>query len=88
MANSPVSVAVDSRSTQPLPPDRLFRHSIQPVTLVPRMAPMMTPMACRTFIMPELTKPTTITEVAEEDWMTAVTAVPSSTPFSGVPDSL
>ena len=38
--------------------------------------------------MPELTKPTTITEVAEEDWMTAVTAVPSSTPFSGVPDSL
>ena len=67
MASSPVSVAVDSRSTQPLPPDRLFRHRIQPVTLVPRMAPMMTPMACRTFIMPELTKPTTITEVAEED---------------------
>ena len=27
---------------------------------------------------------TTITEVAEEDWMTAVTPVPSSTPFSGV----
>ena len=30
----------------------------------------------------------TITEVAEEDWITAVTPVPSSTPFSGVPDSL
>ena len=29
--------------------------------------------------MPELTKPTTITVVAEEDWITAVTMVPSST---------
>lgn len=52
--------------------------------LVPRMAPMMTLMACRTFIIPELTKPTTMTEVAEEDWITAVTPVPSRTPFSGV----
>ena len=45
---------------------------------------MMTLMACRTFIIPELTKPTTMTEVAEEDWITAVTPVPSRTPFSGV----
>ena len=45
MANRPVSVAVDNRSTQPLPPERLFRHRIQPVTLVPKIAPMMTPMA-------------------------------------------
>ena len=52
--------------------------------LVPRIAPMMTLMACRTFIIPELTKPTTMTEVAEEDWITAVTPVPSRTPFSGV----
>ena len=37
--------------------------------------------------MPEFTKPTTITEVAEEDWMTAVTPVPSSSPRMGVPDS-
>ena len=29
--------------------------------------------------MPEFTKPTTITVVAEEDWMTAVTSRPSST---------
>jgi len=34
--------------------------------------------------MPELTKPTTITEVAEEDWITAVTPVPSRTPLMGV----
>jgi len=34
--------------------------------------------------MPELTKPTTKTEVAEEDCITAVTPVPSSTPLRGV----
>ena len=36
--------------------------------------------------MPELTKPTTMTLVAEEDWMTAVMPVPSRTPLSGVLD--
>ena len=59
---------------------------IQPVMLVPIMAPITTPMACRTFIMPEFTKPTTITEVADDDWITAVTPVPSRIPFSGVLD--
>ena len=66
-ATRPVRVAVLSRVTQPLPPLRLLRQRIHPVTLVPRMAPMTMPMAWFTFIMPELTKPTTITEVAEED---------------------
>ena len=37
--------------------------------------------------MPELTKPTTITEVAEDDWMIAVTAVPSRMPLIGVLDN-
>lgn len=49
---------------------------------------MTMPMACLTCIMPELTKPTTITEVAEEDWMMAVTPVPRSTPLRGLPESL
>ena len=83
-ATTPVMTSVLNSCTTPLPPSRDDRHKIQPVTLVPKIAPMMTPMAWRTFIMPELTKPTPITEVAEEDWMTAVTPVPSSTPFSGV----
>ena len=61
------------------------RQMIQPVMDVPRIAPRMMPIACRTFIMPALTKPTTITEVADDDWMTAVTPVPSKTPLSGVP---
>ena len=34
--------------------------------------------------MPELTKPTTITDVAEDDCITAVTPVPSNMPFKGV----
>ena len=34
--------------------------------------------------MPELTKPTTITDVADEDWITAVTPVPSRIPLIGV----
>ena len=37
------------------------------VTEVPRLAPMITPVACLRVISPELTKPTTITVVAEDD---------------------
>ena len=46
--------------------------------------PMMIPIACFSFIIPEFTKPITITVVADEDWITLVTPVPSATPFSGV----
>ena len=52
---------------------------IQLVIVVPMFAPMITPTAWESFMMPELTKPTTMTVVAEEDWITAVTAAPSST---------
>lgn len=44
------------------------------------MAPIMIHTACRRVIMPEFTNPTTITVVAEEDWMTAVMPAPTSTP--------
>ena len=57
---------------------------IQPVMEVPRIAPSTIPIACLTFIIPEFTKPTTITEVAEEDWITAVTPVPSRIPLNGL----
>ena len=63
------------------------RQRIQPVTDVPMFAPSTMPIACESFIMPEFTKPTTIADVAEDDWITAVTAVPSSTPLSGVLES-
>ena len=76
---------VENSATQPLP-SSIERQIIQPVTLVPRSAPRITAIACLSFIIPELTKPTTITDVAEDDCMTAVTPVPSNTPRSGVPD--
>ena len=36
--------------------------------------------AWRRVIIPEFTKPTTMTVVAEDDWITAVTAAPTPTP--------
>ena len=69
-----------SRLTNTLPllmPAMLSSHA---VTVVPTLAPMMTLMACRSVISPELTKPTTITVVAEELWMTAVMARPVRKP--------
>ena len=60
-------------------PSMPVRDSSQEVTVVPMLAPMMMPTAWVRFIMPEFTKPTTMTVVAEEDWITAVTSSPSST---------
>ena len=54
----------------------------QPVTVVPILAPMMTPIAWDRFMIPALTKPTTMTVVADELWMTAVITAPRSTPIS------
>ena len=51
-----------------------------PVMVVPILAPMMIQTACFSVIMPELTKPTTMTVVAEEDWMTAVMPAPTRMP--------
>ena len=45
-------------------PVRLKSHD---VIVVPTFAPIMMPIACESFIIPEFTKPTTITVVAEED---------------------
>ena len=63
---------------------RNFAHSVldtsQPVMVVPILAPIITPMACSKFMMPALTKPTTMTVVADELWMTAVMPAPSRTP--------
>ena len=56
------------------------RAMSRPVTVVPMLAPMMIQTAWPRVIIPAFTKPTTITVVAEEDWMTAVMAAPTSTP--------
>ena len=49
---------------------------IHDVTVVPILAPMMTPMACANVRSPAFTKLTTIIVVAVEDWMAAVTPTP------------
>ena len=56
-----------SSRTKKLEPSMPPRLRIQAVTVVPMFAPMMTLMACFRVISPELTKPTTMTVVAEED---------------------
>ena len=43
------------------------RLSIHDVTVVPIFAPMMMPTACLSFMIPELTSPTTMTVVADDD---------------------
>ena len=80
-ASTGVKVLGFKSCTSRLSPSRLARLRIHDVAVVPMLAPMMTPTACDSRMMPEFTNPTTITVVAEEDWMTAVTSAPSSTPF-------
>ena len=69
-----------SRRTNKLLLSRPLRLNIQAVTVVPMLAPMITLMAWVSVISPELTKPTTMTVVAEDDWMMAVTPRPVSRP--------
>ena len=68
-----------------LSPSMPVRLSSQLVTVVPTLLPMMMPMAWCSCMMPLLTKPkpTTMTVVALELWMTAVTARPSRKPLKG-----
>lgn len=54
------------------------------VIVVPILAPIITPIACDSLIIPEFTKPTTITVVADDDWITAVTKAPSMMALKGL----
>ena len=53
------------------------RRMICPVTVVPTFAPMMIPRDWRRDRIPAPTRPEVITMVAVEDWISAVTAIPS-----------
>ena len=44
----------------------------------------MIPTTWDSFMIPEFTKPTTITVVAEDDWITAVTPIPRRTALMGL----
>ena len=54
-------------------PDRLKIHEVK---VVPMLAPKMIWRVCAKSMMPELTRPTIITVVAEEDWMAMVMTAP------------
>lgn len=71
------------RRTKKFPLSIPVRLRSQEVTVVPMLAPMMMPTACVSFMMPEFTKPTTMTVVAEDDWITAVTPAPKRTALIG-----
>ena len=58
-----------------------INEMIHAVTVVPILAPMITPIACRSVISPALTKLTTMTVVALLDWMSAVTPTPVNMPI-------
>lgn len=55
---------------------------IQAVTVVPILAPMMTPIDWPNVSKPAFTKLTTITVVAEDDWIRAVIKTPVSMPVT------
>ena len=57
-----------------------LRLNIQAVTVVPTFAPMMTLIDCFRVMSPELTKPTTMTVVADELCMIAVMPSPVKKP--------
>ena len=54
------------------------------VIVVPIFAPRITPVACARSMMPALIIPMVITVVAEDDWITAVTSIPSRKPRTGL----
>ena len=62
------------------PPEIPLRLRIHAVTVVPTLAPIIRLKDCLRVIRPELTKPTTMTVVAEELWMAAVTTRPVRKP--------
>ena len=72
-----------SNSTNKLSPWIPVRLSSHDVTVVPILAPIIMPTAWLSFMIPELTNPTTITVVADDDWITAVTPAPKSTALIG-----
>ena len=59
-----------------------LKDKIQAVRVVPRSDPKITPTVCSSSMMPEFTKPTSITVIADEDCMAIVIMVPTTIPIS------
>ena len=67
---------------------RAYSPSLNPiikeVTVVPILAPMTIPIACRNVNRPALTIPTVITVTPELDWISAVITIPTKIPKMGL----
>ena len=70
------ATAIERRDRTVMSMEKPRRATIHPVTVVPMFAPIMTPIADTRFISPAFTKETTMTVVADEDWMTTVMRKP------------
>ena len=70
------------RSAKEAAPPSPARRSSCAVIVVPMLAPIITGIAWISFMIPALTKPTSMIVVAPELWITAVTTVPSAKAFS------
>ena len=73
-----------SRFTKTFSLSMPVRDRIHAVRVVPMLAPMMMPMVCLNSMTPEFTRPTSITVMAEEDWMAMVMPAPSSKLLKGL----
>ena len=73
-----VGLSIFSKKLSPLIPVKLNIHAVM---VVPTLAPIITPIALESFMIPEFTKPTTITVVADDDCITAVTSIPTIKPL-------
>ena len=64
------------------------KATIQPVLVVPILAPIITPIAWEKLNTPAPTKPIVASVVAVEDWTIKVRPIPEHSDFNGVPVNL
>ena len=79
------ATAMEKRESMVISTENPKRATIQPVTVVPMFAPNITPIAEKRFISPAFTKDTTMTVVADDDWMTTVIKKPVITDSNLLP---
>ena len=60
------------------------RDRIHAVSVVPISEPKITPTVCGSSMIPELTKPMSMTVIAEDDWMAIVITAPIVRPLNGL----
>ena len=62
-------------------PERLKIHAVR---VVPMFEPMITPTVCPSSMIPEFTRPTSMTVSADEDWIAIVITAPKKRLFAGL----